>query len=136
MLPPISLSRGSPSRLLFPLADHLPRPAHPLADAAPPRPQASFLPPLPPSRFRQGAQAPSARRILHLLRALHQCSSGHPRVIQSAWEAVEDKFGKGNAEGWVGWKVDGSLGKYLGGMGVRPRDWERNGRGGYEPTDD
>lgn len=95
----------------------------------------SYLPPQPPVRTRLTEEAPSSRRVLHLLRALHHCSSGHPLIVRSAWEAVEDKFGLDNPEGWVGWRVRGDLERYLGTMGIRPRQWEKGTAGGYEPTE-
>jgi hypothetical protein len=71
--------------------------------------------------------------MLQLLKAIHHCAAGHPLIIRSAWEACEDKFGKGNDEGWVDWKVKGDLAHYLGTMGIKPRPFEKgHGHGGYE----
>lgn len=97
--------------------------------------QPSYLPPQPPTPYRRDVEAPSARRILYLLYAVDRLSAHDPGIVGSAYKAVEDKFGKGNDEGWVGWKIDGQLERFLGERGIRPRDWAKGYRDGYEETD-
>jgi hypothetical protein len=53
--------------------------------------------------------APSPRAIYIILIAFARCSDGDPEVLKSVWADLEDKFGLGNQEGWVGWKVDKRL---------------------------
>lgn len=124
------MARSALTKLSFPTSSSLA-----FEDGSRLRPTPSHLPPQPPARTRLHEEAPSSRRILQLLRALHTCSSGHPLVIRSAWEAIEDKFGLGNAEGWVGWRVRPGLERYLGTMGIRPRPWHKGSAGGYEPSE-
>lgn len=53
--------------------------------------------------------APNPRAIYIILIAFARCSDGDPEVLKSVWADLEDKFGLGNQEGWVGWKVDKRL---------------------------
>ncbi|WVQ95928.1 GTP-binding protein LepA [Kwoniella sp. CBS 9459] len=54
-------------------------------------------------------KAPNKKAVWLILRAFARVSGGDKESIRRVWEALETKFGKGNEEGWVGWKVDNRL---------------------------
>ena len=57
--------------------------------------------------------APNPRAIYIILIAFARCSDGDPEVLRSVWADLDDKFGLGNQEGWVGWKVDKRLSRVV-----------------------
>ncbi|OCF40684.1 GTP-binding protein LepA [Kwoniella heveanensis CBS 569] len=54
-------------------------------------------------------KAPNKKAVWIILRAFARVSGGDKDMIRRVWEALESKFGEGNAEGWVGWRVDNRL---------------------------
>ncbi|WVF68379.1 GTP-binding protein LepA [Kwoniella sp. CBS 6097] len=54
-------------------------------------------------------KAPNKKAIWIILRAFARVSGGDKDSIRRGWEALEVKFGPGNEDGWVGWRVDNRL---------------------------
>ena len=70
-----------------------------------PNPLPAFLPPTPPRFLPATSTAPHPRRIYWILQAFCLTTNYNPTVLRGAWDALENKFGEGNEEGWVGWRV-------------------------------
>ncbi|CED84143.1 Pentatricopeptide repeat [Phaffia rhodozyma] len=101
-----------------------------------PNPRASYLPPARSRANNRAMDSPTPRRILFILRAFGQVSNFNPYIIKGVWEACEEKFGMGNDEGWVNWKVTPELKSFLNVFGLKAKPAEWGKPGGYEGWDD
>lgn len=55
------------------------------------------------------AEAPSPRSIYYIMLAFSRTTDSNLPVLRAVWEHLENKFGEGNEEGWIGWRLDARL---------------------------
>ncbi|WVW87038.1 GTP-binding protein LepA [Kwoniella bestiolae CBS 10118] len=69
----------------------------------------SFLSLTPPSSLAGSNRGINKKQFWIILKSFARTSGGDLDVIEKVWREVEGKFGEGNEQGWVGWRVDNRL---------------------------
>ncbi|WWC95718.1 GTP-binding protein LepA [Kwoniella sp. B9012] len=68
----------------------------------------SFLS-LSPSGMGNKTKGMNKKQLWIILKAFTKTSGGDLQLIEKVWKDLENKFGEGNEEGWIEWKVDNRL---------------------------
>ncbi|KAJ9125637.1 hypothetical protein QFC22_000599 [Naganishia vaughanmartiniae] len=63
-------------------------------------------------------EAPSPRNIYYIMLAFARTTDRNRDVLRAVWGHLEAKFGEGNEEGWVGWRLDARLKRMKEWLGV------------------